>query len=70
MNASCALCGNPVDPMAVSTCHRIQGWEKKAHGRQGGGDVVLREPVAGVAHFACVTKAQSGIHVAQEGLAV
>lgn len=37
----CEFCGDPVNPNARQTWHRVIGWERK--GQAGGSDIALRE---------------------------
>lgn len=70
--ATCAYCGEAVDPTKRSTYRRVVGWERKAgrrlSGAHGGSDISLREPLDEWAHPACVDRAKRGVHAHQEAL--
>lgn len=71
MTWHCANCGNPVNPTALTTWHRVVGWERRGIGtsRKGGSDIALRESRNEFSCEGCIRKLQSGISPAQEQLA-
>ena len=66
MTVYCYFCGEPVDPNLRSSWRSITGWERP--GKQGGSDIVLREPTGAYAHPYCIDRTRDGVNVRQETL--